>query len=71
MLPDASEGCPPFYVVPMPINAEGHGPEMDQTKVVKTEYEIWDQLYMTYFICDTKSQAESKCLELNDLYKVH
>ena len=32
----------PFYVVDMPINAHGHGPEMDPAKVQVTLHEVWN-----------------------------
>lgn len=33
----------PLYVMNIDLNADGNGPETDPTKVVKTEYEVWDQ----------------------------
>lgn len=41
---NATEAIGPFYVVPMPYNAEGRGPEMDPAKVVGVKYEVWDSL---------------------------
>jgi len=32
----------PFAIIPMPYNAQGLGPEMDPTKVVETEWQVWD-----------------------------
>jgi hypothetical protein len=40
------ELCPPFYVVPIPINAEGQGPEMDPAKEVGVCWEVWDGLFL-------------------------
>lgn len=34
----------PYTLVPMPVNAEGRGPEMDPAKVVRTDWEVWDEL---------------------------
>lgn len=31
-----------LFVMPMPLNADGNGPEMDPEKVVSTNYEVWD-----------------------------
>lgn len=32
----------PFFVVPMPVNKHGFGPEMDPAKVQHTSYEVWN-----------------------------
>ncbi len=32
----------PFFYMPMPINAEGTGPEMDAAKVVRVQHEVWN-----------------------------
>lgn len=36
-----------FYYVPMPVNADGHGPEMDPAKVRWTQHEIWNELHLS------------------------
>lgn len=55
---------PPFSVVCMPINAEGRGPEMDKTKVVKEEWEIWDALNQTVSTHTTQQKAVNALEEL-------
>ena len=37
----------PYYIVDMPINADGNGPEMDPTKVQLTLYEVWNGHYLS------------------------
>ena len=32
----------PFFVIPMPVNKHGSGPEMDPAKVLQTSYEVWN-----------------------------
>lgn len=34
----------PYSLIPMTINAAGQGPEMDPVKVVRTEWQVWDEL---------------------------
>lgn len=46
----------PVYYVAMPVNAEGHGPEMDPAKVVWIQHEIWDQNNLAIAtVCDEKT----------------
>lgn len=57
----------PFYVVPMPTNARGQGPETDPLMVVKTDYEVWNghtlsigswpNEQMAKFICDALNRG--------------
>ena len=56
---------PPFYVIPMPFNALGGGPEMDSAKVVGVSWEIWDDLCLV--VCTTGDEVIAKliCQRLN------
>lgn len=54
-----------FYVVEMPYNSEGQGPEMDPSKVVGTHYEIWDQILLTCTQFSDKDEADRVCKDLN------
>lgn len=47
----------PFVIIKMPLNKDGGGPEMDQAKVVKTVYEIWDGTEQTVMVCETRHEA--------------
>jgi len=37
---------PPFAVVPMPLNSEGSGPEMDEDEVKSIEWQVWDSAFL-------------------------
>lgn len=63
-----TEIVPPFHVVPMPINVDGEGPEMDPTKVVKTMYEVWDSLNQTIGEFNAIEFANIAVNSLNNLY---
>jgi len=42
-LKDFGESPMNYFVIPIPLNKEGKGPEMDPKKVVETDWEIWDE----------------------------
>jgi hypothetical protein len=65
---DPQDGCPPFYVMPMPYNATGCGPECNPKFVVGTDYEIWDQLCLEYGSFPNQQDAEKHVAELNRKY---
>lgn len=54
---------PPLFIMPMPLNEFGEGPETDFQKIVELKWEIWDQLNRTVSCHDTKEEAE-KHLEI-------
>lgn len=56
---------PPFFVVEMPLNAEGHGPEMDPTKVAGVDWEVWDQLNLAVCASGDEATARLICQRLN------
>lgn len=60
--------APPFCIVPMPYNAQKQGPEMDSTKVVGTDFEIWDSLNRSFASFATREYAEEHLLILNKEY---
>lgn len=47
-----------MYIIPMPINKDGEGPEMDENKVVKILYEVWDYDFITLAQFETEEEAE-------------
>ena len=47
----------PVYVMEMPLNADGGGPEMDEDKVVKVTFEVWDMEQQTVCICFNRQDA--------------
>ncbi len=49
---------PPYCVIPMPINEEGHGPAAPH-ETVKTLWEIWDATNQTVSMHDTFLEAVS------------
>lgn len=51
---------PPFFVVAMPLNAEGHGPEMQPDMVVVTTWEVWDSLNLA--VCTTSDEAVARLI---------
>jgi hypothetical protein len=55
----------PVYYVPMPVNAKGMGPEMDETKVAHTQHEVWDQTHSTICVCMSKEIAETIVRAIN------
>lgn len=48
---------PPFVVVPLPVNANGEGPEMDPFKVSKVLWEVWDGAGQVVSQHETKLEA--------------
>lgn len=57
---DEYEICGRLSAVPMPINAEGKGPEMDPSKVVRTDWEIWDEsIFCVAIVCGQGSDSEN------------
>jgi hypothetical protein len=55
----------PFFVVPIPFNAAGHGPEMDPAEVVGTAWEIWDGLNLALATASTEEIARLIAQRLN------
>lgn len=49
--------CSPFQVIPMPLDADGRGPETDPTKITRTVYEIWDASCQTVGSFSVESEA--------------
>jgi hypothetical protein len=54
------ELSPPFYVIEMPFNERGQGPETDPAKVVAISWEVWDQLFLT--VCSTGDEATARLI---------
>lgn len=49
-----------YSILNMPLNADGNGPEMDPSKVVKTIWQILDAEFTTISEHDAKHEAEDK-----------
>jgi len=47
-----------MFISPMPINADGDGPEMNEALVVKTLYQVWDYDFFCIKEFDTQLEAE-------------
>ena len=60
------DGYPPFYVVPMPYNAAGEAPEMDKDKIVGTDWQVWDQVCLSYGSFPKWADAQALADKLND-----
>lgn len=60
-----TEFYPPFIVIPMPLDKDGRGPEMDSSKVFKTVYEVWDAACQTIATYNNMDEAAIKAAELN------
>lgn len=48
----------PFFVVEMPINADGQGPEMDPAKVQMTLWEVWNPVNLSLCQLPSKPMAD-------------
>lgn len=55
-----------YFIVPIPVNADGDGPEMDPEKVTSIVYEIWDEDFITVFTTTSKEEAQKECDILNE-----
>jgi hypothetical protein len=51
-------------VIEMPIDENGKGPA-DLDKTVKVLWEVWDEVFKTVAVCETKEEAEVVCGFLN------
>lgn len=60
---------PPFMVVPMPVNKDGDGPEMDESLVVETRYEVWDSVFQTLHDFDNIVEAQQMADKMNGWFK--
>lgn len=48
-----------LFVVEMPFNEDGNGPEMDTDKIVSIDYQVWDIDYICRGSFDTRQEAEA------------
>ena len=55
----------PFFYVPMPLNAEGQGPEMDDAKVVRIQHEVWSASMLSLGIFASEEVAVFVAKSLN------
>ena len=56
---------PPYTYVPMPLNAEGNGPETDPDKVVRVQHEVWDAQFNTVCLATDEDAARLIVAALN------
>ena len=54
-----------YFVVDMPVNVFGHGPEMNTNNVVRTVYQVWDDCNVTVFESEDKQESFRKAYEMN------
>lgn len=54
-----------YFVVRMPLNRDGEGPEMDEDKVVEVIYEVWDDAFQHVSSYSTEEEASHHCNILN------
>jgi len=64
----ADQLVPPFYVIDMPLNESGEGPEMVQSQVRKIVYQIWNANLETVAEYYSPRKAELECRKLNERY---
>lgn len=55
----------PLFIMPMPINEKGQGPEMNPDLVYITNYEIWDSAFQVIAIENTEEKAKERIEKLN------
>jgi len=60
MRSSTDELYPPFFVVEVPINAAGQGPEMDPAKEVGVCWEVWDSLNLA--LCTAGDEAIARLI---------
>lgn len=58
---------PPFHYIPMPLNADGDGPEMDAGKVTRTEHQVWNGAFLPVATCPSEAAARYIANLLNRL----
>ena len=51
--------------IPMPLNSLGEGPETDQAKVVKVQWQLWDELNCTVAVCRNEEIAKALAASYN------
>lgn len=54
----------PYFVIAMPINAEGQGP-VSHTDAVMIEYEVWDWNYDTHGVYQNLFDAINQAMKLS------
>lgn len=47
-----------WTVVPMPINADGNGPETREEFVVRTEWHVWTHDFLGVCVCGDEATAK-------------
>lgn len=59
-----------YFVIVMPVNKYGQGPEMNFKKVEKLTWEVWSQELDNFGSFDYLCQAIQRCEELNKEYYI-
>ena len=54
-----------YFVIDMPLNSKGEGPETDKLKVHSVVYQVWDECFCTVFESINLLEAERKCEAMN------
>lgn len=55
-----------YFIIEMPVNKEGKGPEMDDRKVVATYWEVWNEINECVSRQTSRAAAYDKMRELQD-----
>lgn len=61
------EYCKPFFVIPMPLNKDGEGPETNIEKILTTVYEVWDAQNIIVAVYDNEDDANEYAELINSL----
>ena len=56
---------PPYFLIPMPINNLGNGPETNEQLKIWTLWEVWDQVHQTLGVFLFRKEAEEYLIQLN------
>lgn len=54
-----------LFIIEMPVNAEGLGPEMNSNLVTHIYWEVWDQDFNTVAVFNTKTEAQEYLKNIN------
>jgi len=56
-----------YFVIDMPVNSNGDGPEMDKEKITKIYWQIWDENFQFISAYETKEEADYQCSIMNEV----
>lgn len=56
-----------YFVIEMPVNAAGQGPELDPPAVADVVWEVWDDNNVTVSVHNSAAEAQAAADRLNVL----